>query len=394
MQRGVPPTSIGRKGTHMIISSLSERHQDAITGWLLRTGFIFYVPVFKMLFRSMEFFGAEHKDLRRSFSGADDMGPSLVRSFRAIAHERQVLAGVEEKDGRLDDARLSYRRAGFYFLAADLFTYDEPEARENYRLAMPCFDAYRALCRPPVEKISLPHPVGRIMAHLRFPAGVSSPVPVVIIIQGNDTVKEWVVPFEEKALERGFATFSIDPPGWGESGLTGNRFKTKNDMKTCIGTALDFLQGRREIDGERIGIFGFSLGGMLAAYCAGLEPRIQALATLGAPYYKTIGTLWKKRPIIQQRRGNRYTGHTSGEEREKWTAALGLSEVISKVTCPTLLIHGGKDDFYPTSDAYNMAAAMNGKTSVRVIKGGDHMCTQSLSDRVAEEIFGWLADRI
>ncbi len=378
----------------MIMSYLSERHQDAVTGWLFRTGLIFNMPVFKMLLRTMEFFGAERQDLRRAFSNAHDMGASLTHSFHLIAREKRDMAGSEEGRGELDAARLLYRQAALHFLFADLFTYDEAGIRKNYRLAMPCFDAFRALCRPPVEKISLPHPVGQIMAHLSLPDKVSASVPAVIVVQGNDTVKEWVVPFEEEARRQGLATLSIDPPGWGESGLTGNRFQTKSDMETCMGTALDFLQSRSEIDGERIGIFGFSLGGLFAAYCAGLDSRFKALATLGAPYYGTICTLWKKRPIIQQRRGNRYTGHATGQERDKWTEDLELADVISRASCPALLVHGQKDDFYPSGDAHLTAGTMKGRTEVRVIKGGDHMCTQFLSDWLAARIFIWLSDTL
>jgi pimeloyl-ACP methyl ester carboxylesterase len=332
--------------------------------------------------------------VQRAFAMADDMGCSLVASFRTVAKDKRLQALAEDRSGRVPSAMRLYRRAALYYLLADFFTYDAEDSAVNYQMAIPLFDRFREICEPPVEKVVLPYRIGSLMAHFRCPSNADFPIPAVIIIQGNDTVKEWVVPFEEACLGSGLAAFSIDPPGWGESGLTGNRFQTGDDMRACIGLAIDYLQSRPEIRKGRIGLFGFSLGGMFAQYAAGMETRLKALATLGAPWFRTINRQWRKRPLIQKRRGHSYTGHSSHAEREQWIDNLNLEAIISKVACPTLIVHGQRDDFYPPIEAKRIADALSIEPKVKIVSGGDHMCTRHLTGWLSKYIFDWLADQL
>jgi hypothetical protein len=41
-----------------------------------------------------------------------------------------------------------------------------------------------------------------------------------------------------------------------------------------------------------------------------------------------------------------------------------------------------------------LAAAMSGETQVKIVDGGDHMCTQFLFSWVADYVFDWFAGRL
>jgi len=375
-----------------ILAKLPDQTQDTVIAWLIRTGLLFRVPVFKMLLRSFEFYGADPAELRNALSRAQDGGPSLVDSLRALGGEMAHLARIVHEAGNLDVARDLYFRASIYYLAADWFVQDRQASVWNYALAMPCFDRFRMFSTPPIEKVEFQYPAGTLTAHFRVPTGREGPFPAVVILQGNDTVKEWMVAYEELALARGMAILTIDQPGWGESGLSGNKCISSQDLQNCACLALDFLQGRSEIRGDAIGVFGVSLGGFLAPYCAGLEPRFAAVAGLGGPYY--VREAWRKMPAIHRRRAYRHTGLTTLQELDEWVEQLDISKNLARVHCPALIVHGSKDEIVTPDNARALAAAMSGETQVKIVEGGDHMCTQFLFAWVADYVFDWFAERL
>lgn len=48
-----------------MLVTLPDETQDRVIGWLVRSGLLFRVPVFKMLLRSFEFYGADPAELKK-----------------------------------------------------------------------------------------------------------------------------------------------------------------------------------------------------------------------------------------------------------------------------------------------------------------------------------------
>jgi pimeloyl-ACP methyl ester carboxylesterase len=375
--------------TQKVFVKFSDGTQDRLLGWLLKTGLASCMPVFKTLFRSFEFSGAEPAELSRAFSRAGHDGQSLVDAFCSLGHEIRFLAQLVDEAGDSGVARELYFRATLYYLAADLFTLDRRQRAGIYSAAMPCFDRFRRLSTPPIEKIALDHPAGAVMAHFRTPNTAKGPHPAIVMLQGAETVKEWMVAFEDHALARGIATLTVDQPGWGESGLTGEKLLSAGDLETCAHLALDFLQRRRDINGEAVGVFGTGFGGLLAPYCAALEPRFSAVASLGAIFYAK--EVWKALPAVLLRRIYRITGLKTPNELDEWFDQLRIEETLSQASCPALLVHGAKDEIVRPANAHALAAAMRGDVKVETVQGSDSLCTQFLFQWVADYIFDWFA---
>lgn len=378
-----------------VLRKLPDQTRGRLASWYMRTGLYLREPAYRMLFRTFEFMGGDPFELRKALSEARDVGQSLIDSLRALGGEIGHLARIVDETGEAEVARDLYFRAALYYLAADWFTYDHEDSVWNYALALPCFDRFRALAKPPIEKIEFPYRVGSISAHFRVPYGRRDPFPVVVIIQGNDTVKECMVSFEDFAVTRGIATLTVDPPGWGESGLSGNRFRSLDDLKQCSQLAVDFLQQRGDIRPEAIGVFGVSFGGLLAACCAGLEPRFAAVAGIGGPFIG-LSEIWHGLPAAQARRACRYTGLTNPEELERWRDQLEVEAraILPQVRCPALVVHGSDDRLVPPRNARALAAEVSGEAEVRLVEGGDHLCTQFLFNWVADFVFDWFTTRL
>src|SRR5262249_21194851 len=107
------------------------------------------------------------------------------------------------------------------------------------------------------------------------------PPPVVVLIPGLDSTKEEIFFLEQAFLDRGVATVSVDGPRQGEAGLG---LPIRHDYETALAPLLDLLEGRDDIDTNRLGAVGVSLGGYYAPRVAAYESRVRAVAGLSGPY--------------------------------------------------------------------------------------------------------------
>ncbi len=83
----------------------------------------------------------------------------------------------------------------------------------------------------------------------------------------------------EAFCSRGYVLLLIDLRGHGDTlGAMDYGLMVKD-----VSNAITFLQEQPEVDGNRIGLFGHSLGGMVACVVAGMDERVKATALWAAP---------------------------------------------------------------------------------------------------------------
>ncbi len=108
-----------------------------------------------------------------------------------------------------------------------------------------------------------------VAGRLQMPAERPGPIPAVIVMHGTPGVSLRGV-FYGNALSRaGVATFEIDQ--WGARGLSGGpegRPQSVGETMADLYGAIDRLAAMPEIDPRRIGVLGFSWGGIVAMLSA------------------------------------------------------------------------------------------------------------------------------
>lgn len=145
----------------------------------------------------------------------------------------------------------------------------------------------------------------RVPGYLAMPKAGASPYPCVLQLHGLTSSKEswWeesgvMGQLTRQLLEAGFAVLSLDAEYHGER-LVNNDFKSplsfiengwfvrSRDMmiQTAIEyrRAIDYLATRPEIDTARIGIVGYSMGGIMTFNLSAVEPRIKTSVAAVAP---------------------------------------------------------------------------------------------------------------
>jgi len=101
----------------------------------------------------------------------------------------------------------------------------------------------------------------------------------VLLLHGTDADRTQLAPEAHLLAQHGYAVLLFDWPGHGAS----DGWVTWDaDERAALGAALDFAAQAPHIDAARIGVFGFSMGAMIAVQVAARDPRIAALVVQGA----------------------------------------------------------------------------------------------------------------
>jgi fermentation-respiration switch protein FrsA (DUF1100 family) len=126
----------------------------------------------------------------------------------------------------------------------------------------------------------------RLAGTLTFPRG-AGPFPAALLITGSGPQDRDETLFGHKPFlviadaltRRGIAVLRLDDRGVGKS--TGSSTQaTLDDMAGDVLAGVQYLRGRKEIDGGRIGLIGHSEGGIVGPLAASRDPRIAFVVML------------------------------------------------------------------------------------------------------------------
>jgi 2,6-dihydroxypseudooxynicotine hydrolase len=220
---------------------------------------------------------------------------------------------------------------------------------------------------PDAERIEVPLDGGAMVGNLRRPAGAERP-PLVVLVPGLDSTKEEFFRLENVFLERGMATLSNDGPGQGEAGY---ELPIRADYDVAVTTLLDALDGRTDVDLDRVGLLGVSLGGYYAPRVLAFEPRVKAGVALSGPY--RFSDLWDDIP--PQTRETFTAKSFAGDEAEgrARAAELDLDGVAERIRQPFLAITGRLDRLIPWEQSERAAREAPGGIFV-LHDDGNHGC--------------------
>ncbi len=143
--------------------------------------------------------------------------------------------------------------------------------------------------------------------------------PGIVLCHGFTAVKEVLLPEVAKRLARlGYVTLTFDYRFLGESGGEPRRQIIPMRQIEDIRNAVTFLQQQSEVDPERIGLLGVSLGGANVSYAAGVEERVKATVSVCGigdcgRWIRDACHFWEWRALLQRlaedRRDRVLTGH-------------------------------------------------------------------------------------
>ena len=330
-------------------------------------------------------YASDFMDVTRSIERWDDWCKAW--SARAAIHEelgRTALAGHKT----VSAAEHLCRAAVTYHFGKYLFVKDMAQHRAAHKKAVECHTLALPHMDPPGERVLIPYEYTQLAAILRKPRNARGRSPVVLMTMGLDSTKEELMTFETAFLSRGMATLAFDGPGQGEAEY---ELPIRHDYENVAGPVIDWVAKRDDLDANRIGIWGISLGGYYGPRSAAFEKRIKACVSNCGPY--DLGSLWGKLPDLT-RDAFRVRSHSANDEQARERAnLLTLEGVARRIECPLFVIAAGLDKLCPPEDAKRLAAEAKGPVELLVIDDGNHVA-HNRPYRCRPQSADWMAERL
>lgn len=330
-----------------------ERIQTAINNWLPR--FIAN--------------GIDFNDFRRVTATLEHWD-DWCRAWSECGAQHAQLGEQAAAKGYYESAAQHYFQAAIaYHFGKYLFVHRPDELHtahthvvDLYQRALPHFAI-------PGERVTIPYEHGAtIPAILRKPAHVSHP-PLVILVPGLDSVKEELHNYSEDFLRRGMATLAIDGPGQGEMEFG---LPLRHDYEVPIRYVIDYLLSRPDIDTQRLGLLGVSLGGHFAPRIAVFEPRLKAAISISGAYH--LHEHFERYPSLTQAAFIARTKSNSPEEALDKLRQFDLTGLLNKLHTPLLIIAGRLDRLFPAAEAQQMLQDAGDSAELWMFDDGNHVC--------------------
>lgn len=312
--------------------------------------------------------GVAVSDFDRITSGLTSWAQWCAAWSRAAA-EHEGLGREALGEGRTRSAGAHLAQAAVYYhFAKFLFVEDRAQQQQAHRSAVRCLTDALPHLDPPGERVEIGFEGARLVGVLRFPAG-PGPHPLVVLVPGLDSTKEEFRSTEELFLERGLATCSVDGPGQGEAEYD---LAIRGDWEVPGRAIIDALAARPEVDADRIGVWGVSLGGYYAPRMAGGDDRIKACIALAGPY--DFGDCWDRLPELTRTAFRVRSGSADDQAARERAHQLSLAGWADRIRCPLLVVFGRLDRLIPWQHAERLAAEAAGPTELLMLEQGNHGC--------------------
>jgi cephalosporin-C deacetylase-like acetyl esterase len=185
----------------------------------------------------------------------------------------------------------------------------------------------------------------RVTGLLSLPSKGEEPFPTIILMHGLGDSKtvDYVEAGNQYLLEAGYAVLRLDISNHGDrfkydydfDVIGGYRYWTRDMITQTVfdlRRAVDFIQTRKELDQDRIGYFGVSLGGIIGTIFCGVDERIKV-------------------PVIVLAGGNlnlMFGKKALSDSTKDYLSIIDPVNYVSKISPrPLLMINAENDDVIP-----------------------------------------------
>lgn len=267
----------------------------------------------------------------------------LVPAERSAARAEEA-----ERTGHHLTARANWIRAANYFRTAEFFLDPaDPRRLPTFDRIEACSHRALALFEPAGEVVRVPYQGGAHLDAYFLPAPGEGRRPAVIAFGGLDEYKdELIQEMERYALARGLSLLLVDLPGQGGT-LRRQKIVARPDTEVPVGACVDYLLARDDVDPDRIGVYGASLGGYYVTRAAAREHRV-ACAVSDAAQWKVAKSAeaLRAQPDSMTSVLSRWVfGASDMADLVAVTQPFDLEGVVKDIACPFLIVAGELDSF-------------------------------------------------
>ena len=297
----------------------------------------------------------------------------LPKMWRKKAEHDESLAKQAEKQGfsmtaleHYDHAVESYRMAQH-----PIFFDDNPVKIYLCNKLKEMVDRRSALSTYPIERVEVPFDDGKTISCLLHLLPDRRKAPCVIYVPGMDQTKEYFPKaMNSLGINRGMHVISMDGPGQGNSNI--QKIRAVGDNYERAGAAvIDYLMTREEVDSDKIGIYGVSMGSYWSLRLASYDHRPAAVAS-GVATFNPNNTIFSVSSPRFKQMFMYMAGMEDEDEFDEMANKMTVKGYVDKVKCPTLLATGEFDPLCPLEDALEVYGDIKSRKELWVIEDQFH----------------------
>ncbi len=369
--------------------------------------------------------GGSPGEIMAARSQIDDNDPSSwPEAFAATAGRLLEQADRALSRGHTVSARNHLLRAANYYRSAEYFS--DPFGAEAQRLGLASSDSFiRAAAHLPflVKAVDIPFQGVDLPGYLVAPPDVAANNKAVICLTGFDgTAEELYFETAFDAVQRGFTVLIAEGPGQVGTMRRHPHLTFRPDYEVPIGAILDFALSCREIDPDRLALYGISFGGYFVTRAATHDRRVKALianapisdmhaylsglATAGFGLESSGGDIRLEEidqlpdeimPMTTRLAFKAVCRRYGVAGFNEWMTALEAYSVddLSSITCPSLALGGAGEGDETMRQLQTFAGSVSGPVTTRIFEtreGADMHCQMGNYPLSNAVVYDWLEE--
>lgn len=287
-------------------------------------------------------------------------------------------------------------RAGSYWRHAEFFLPSDDEGRvEAYTEGTRCFQEAAALQDGRIERIKVPYENGQTLdGYIVRPDTSGKKRATVLFLGGADSwAEELYFLGGSQFPARDMNLVIVDTPGRGSS-LRFKQIFSRYDYEVPAGAVLDYIANISDVDMDRIGLAGVSLGGYYAPRVAAFEPRVKAVAAWCGTW-SILTDFYEWYPPLQEQL-QWLTGSKDDAEARGKLAKFTLDGIAEKITVPVFVMHGTEDIIMDIKGAQKFVDALTvDDVTVKIFnEAGRLHCSYDHQAFAVAAMTDWFGDRL
>ena len=337
--------------------------------------------------------GANFFDLKDTGARIKSLEGSSKENIRT-ARNLEKLGKREEEAGHYETACDYYFRSCIFYVGATWAIYDSDDEEliwitEKINETLGKVIKYG---KNPMEKVEIPFE-GKSIPGILSLTPTKEKAPTILYIPGMDMAKENSINhLNNPFVSRGMNSLIIDGPGQGESLV--RKIWVNDERYIKVGkAAIDYLVNRPEVDPERIGIHGSSMGSYWGPLIAIHDPRVKALSAYASCQYDKDHIFNETSPNYRLR-FMWMAGNLTDEEFNKLVAEMTLEGKESQIRCPHIIFHGELDQLTTTDELYRYFNRLGSEIKELRIYENQYHGAYRFADEIVSMSADWLRDRL
>lgn len=312
----------------------------------------------------------------RITEGDDD---GWYTSWRTMGDLVADQAAKFAQSGDKVSAQECWFRASQYYRSAEFFLHgnpSDPRINDTWHLSRGCFLKGVELSDSLIQPVQIPYEGTKLPAYFCRVDLSGQRRPLLIIQTGFDgTGEEIYFSSGVPALKRGFNVLLFEGPGQGQV-IHEQKLVFRPDWEKVVTPVVDFALAQKEVDPQRVALYGISFGGYLAPRAAAFEHRLAALIADGGIFdfhanamrnMPPEGEKWLDDPEACQKIDQEIYENMKTNPGLRWVINEGLykfgaktpcewlrmtrpynmRQVAGQITCPTLVVDSEADKDLP-----------------------------------------------